>query len=204
MLGKKFGLWTALADYGRRNKRPHWFCQCECGQTSVVDGYALKYGNTSGCHKCRGPKKVTHGCSGRDKTPEYVAWNSMKRRCDTPTQARWPHYGGRGISVCEAWRNSFEAFLKDLGPRPSPLHSLDRIDVNGNYNKANCRWATMREQMSNRTDTVLVAWRGAPRRRIDLCREFGISQRQLWNRLRHGFDLERAFTQPLRRCGGAL
>lgn len=92
-------------------------------------------------------KRQSHGGS---KTPEYSCWTSMIRRCSVEEDLRYKDYGARGISVCERWRDSFPAFLEDMGPRPSPKHSLDRIDNDGNYEPGNCRWALWHEQMANR------------------------------------------------------
>lgn len=84
-----------------------------------------------------------------NKSPEHRAWVSMRQRCGNPKKREWAHYGGRGIKVCDAWLHSFTAFLADVGPRPSSLHSLDRMDVDGNYEPGNVRWATHQQQVEN-------------------------------------------------------
>lgn len=94
--------------------------------------------------------------SGGRSSPEYQAWASMRCRCVNQRDPHWPRYGGRGVSVCDSWA-SFEAFLADMGPRPSSTHSLDRVDNNGNYEPSNCRWATKAEQSRNRSITKLDA-----------------------------------------------
>jgi hypothetical protein len=87
---------------------------------------------------------------GMSRTPEHESWRSLKKRCLCKTCKAYKYYGGRGITVCERWRDSFENFLADMGPKPSPKHSIDRINVNGNYEPSNCRWATWSQQVINR------------------------------------------------------
>lgn len=96
--------------------------------------------------------KFKHGAS---RTPEYIAWTNMWNRCTKESNPAFKYYGGRGVSVCERWRD-FQAFAADMGARPSKRHSIDRIDVDGNYEPANCRWATREEQQHNRRDNVLT------------------------------------------------
>lgn len=88
--------------------------------------------------------------NGAARSSEYRTWASMIQRCTNAKRSNFPHYGGRGIQVCKRWKISFKAFLKDMGRKPSPHHTLDRKDVNGNYTPSNCRWATLSEQNSNK------------------------------------------------------
>lgn len=92
----------------------------------------------------------------RRDEPEFAAWRGMRHRCNSPKNSAWKNYGGRGIKVCERWQSSYEAFLADVGRRPSPTHSLDRIDVNGNYEPDNVRWATRDEQSQNQRRRITI------------------------------------------------
>ena len=102
-----------------------------------------------------GPK--THG---KRYIPEYRVWQAMIQRCINPNDSAWHNYGGRGITVCKRWRHDFEAFIVDMGHRPTPLHSLDRVDNSDGYAPGNCRWATRSEQALNRRTTHMVEYGG--------------------------------------------
>lgn len=129
-----------------------WICDCTCGNRCIATAHALLQRAKSSCGCLRVVGKITHGQSAyHSRTPEYKAWMAMKIRCKYSHDSRkWSYYGGRGITVCSRWLNSFEAFLEDVGPKPTPEHSLDRINVNGNYEPGNVRWATPKEQANNK------------------------------------------------------
>lgn len=145
---------TLVAAYRvSTEKGLYWLCNCDCGGTRLVRSSTLWLGRikSCGCSDHRGNFK--HG--GR-RTPEYAVWSRMVRRCHNPDAAAYNLYGGRGITVCEAWRKDFAAFIADMGPRPSSKHSIDRINTNGGYSPDNCRWATALEQVRNRRTTVRI------------------------------------------------
>src|SRR5689334_4957651 len=116
-------------------------------------------------------RPIKHGMWNK---PEYKAWQKMKDRCYNPRSQRYDRYGARGIRVCGRWLASFEAFFEDLGPRPSPEHSLERTDNDGDYCPENCRWATRAEQNRNRSDNVLLEYEGRRLTRAEWAREMGM------------------------------
>jgi hypothetical protein len=140
-------------------------------------------------------RKVSIELRGCSHTPEYRVWNNLKNRCTNPNIPGYENYGGRGISFCEAW-NDFANFIKDMGKRPSSLHSLDRIDNDGDYCKENCRWATKEEQVRNRRSNIIVEYLGEKRILKDLALEVGLNYQLIQRRLNKGLSLEEAINKP--------
>jgi hypothetical protein len=185
-----FGAWAVL---GEGTKRGYVRCRCVCGTEKECYVYNLKHKKTTNCG-CKKPEalaaaKRTHGMTD---TPEYRVWQHVITRCYNPNADKYEYYGGRGISVCARWRESFSAFLEDMGPRPSPKHQLDRKDNDGNYEKANCRWATRIEQANNKRSNHLLTLDGRTQSVASWGRELGISGRTIITRLRRGWTVDRA------------
>ena len=145
-----------------------------------------------------GSGHITHGLAG---TVEYNAWLAAKQRCEGLTLAGYKNYGGRGIKVCERWKRSFENFLADMGRRPSVRHSLDRIDVNGNYEPGNCRWATRKEQNLNKTSSVRLTFKGKTQTATEWAQEIGVKAKTLQLRVRRGWPIERILAPSLQKRG---
>ncbi len=141
---------------------------------------------------------IKYSKRGTDKrTPEQHAWKNMVQRCTNPSHASWKYYGGRGILVCDEWLRSFETFLQDMGPRPSPLHSIDRIENNLGYSKDNCRWATKKQQNRNRRDTINITIDGKTQCLQDWCIQFSICRKTVEKRLKNGWsERDAIFTTP--------
>jgi hypothetical protein len=163
-VGQRFGrlVVTGSPDYRvvRKYPVPFFPVRCDCGTQTVVNGYYLHLGDTTSCGCYRAERvaeglALKHGEANKPTapiaTPEYRAWRGMINRCYQPSSERFSRYGGRGIVVCDRWHHSFENFLADMGRKPSPKHSIDRIDNDGNYEPGNCRWATASEQQRNKS-----------------------------------------------------
>lgn len=150
-IGTRFGMLTVTKNAGVKSGLVHWSCLCDCGNEMTTTGSSLRLQHTisCGCARAHANKKrlTTHGLS---KThPLYATWSSMRDRCKNPANHAYKNYGGRGISVCARW-DSFELFVEDLGDKPGPSYSIDRINNDGNYEPGNIRWATPLEQVRNR------------------------------------------------------
>lgn len=176
---------SRLLKHGRHR---FWKCRCKCGNKVWVDSGNLgKNTKSCGCRRFLGNAKV-HGLTG---SVEHNAWLALRDRCRNPRLKQFRDYGGRGIRVCERWDGpqGFVNFLAGMGPRPSRSHSLDRVDVNGNYEPGNCRWATHKEQSRNRRNTYAIAFNGETLCLSEWEERFGLSRGTLSNLRRNGWDI---------------
>jgi hypothetical protein len=131
--------------------------------------------------------------------PEYSVWRGIKARCTYPSMDAYPYYGGRGIKVCPRWRESFAAFLEDMGPRPSPAHSIERINGDGDYEPSNCCWASRAQQSRNRASNVLLTLRGETKTVAEWAVVSLVSQKAIYKRLERGWPPDRAVFEPSKR-----
>lgn len=188
-----FGALTVLE---RADKDPHgawrWYCRCDCGRTVVVRAATLKAGRTSSCSSCASSaKNITHGMSG---TPMYWRWRGMLARVDDPQHRHFANYGGRGITVCDRWRD-FARFVDDMGSPVEPQMQLDRIDNDGPYSPNNCRWASFQEQQRNKRTNHTVEFRGCTQTIQEWSEALGIKANTIVHRLRRGWSTRRALTK---------
>lgn len=149
--GQRFGMWVVERFDNARKRGYYWWCKCDCGKVRSVGARFLRMGRSKSCG-CQRAKILVHAniTHGKRRTVEYGIWSGMVQRCHGSGEFKAAkYYRDRGIRVCDSWRNSFENFLADMGPRPRGL-SIDRINNNGNYEPGNCRWATTAQQAANK------------------------------------------------------
>lgn len=174
--------------------RTRWQCICDCGEAALIQATNLKNGHTVSCGCLRrestSKRRKKHGFSNERL---YNAWLSMRRRCESESSHAYKWYGGRGIKVCDRWQ-LFENFMKDMGTPPSPKHSLDRIDCDGNYEPGNCRWATMKDQQRNRRNNVLYEFKGSTATLGEHCEGLGIKAATVRARIKRGLTIEQAMS----------
>lgn len=198
LLGFKFGRLLVLSEQGVDASSQRLFlCQCDCGTQKVIRGKSLYSGATKSCGCLQKElviaNKTTHG-QGKigQRTKAYNSWYSMKSRCDNPSNDRFNNYGGRGIKYDPRWAE-YENFLADMGDCPEGC-TLDRMQVNGNYEKDNCRWATPKEQANNTTANRILYLNGTKRTLTQWAEHLGISVGTIYYRLSKDWPLERVLT----------
>jgi len=156
LTGQIFGRLTVLRRYSNSpSGMVRWACRCECSKETIATTHELRSGDTRSCGCLRlevtAKRSTKHGQQRRSyRTAEYLAWVNLRNRCSNPRVHNYHRYGGRGITVCPEWLHSFENFFAAVGKKPTPKHSIDRINNDGNYEPGNVRWATKSEQAYNR------------------------------------------------------
>lgn len=188
-----FGRWTINKAEGR-----YTLCTCECGTVRRVATHDLKAGKSTSCGCLRIERavsavKLSNRTHGMEKSPEYRIWIDMRRRCHDERRPDFKNYGARGVTVCEEWRNSFEAFYRDMGPRP-PGTTLDRLQNAGPYSPQNCVWAARKTQERNKRSNRIVEYQGQRMTLTEAAERAGVNYYTAHGRLSRGWSLERALT----------
>lgn len=194
LVGKTYSHLTVIS-FSHSNDGQFWNCQCKCGNKLIVSTGQLNFllkRNANGCTKCA-VRNVTHNMTN---SPEWRSWRSMRGRVLNKNSDHKKWYSDRGITICKRW-DSFENFLSDMGPKPSPKHTIERIDTNGNYNPSNCKWATQKEQHNNKRSNHLITFRGETKtiqQWLDIIR---MADTTFHSRLKLGWSIEEALTKPV-------
>ena len=200
--GRKFLRLTVISRAPNRNKEVMWKCVCKCGTMIITSGHSLRRKDTRSCgcfqketSHIRGKLNTHHGMS---RQPEYNSWRGIRDRCLNPRDGKYKWYGGRGITICEQWFQSFENFFTDMGPKPHPKMTIERIDNNLGYNKENCTWATRTEQSRNRRFNVNIHLWDQTKCIAEWSRILNISDGTIRGRIKHGWEPIRAILTPSR------
>ena len=189
MTGKVVGRLTVTGRDRTENGVLYWACQCECGNTKSIRAALLRNGMVSSCGCWRKERLQKHNRTG---TRIYNIWVNMIQRCTNPKNKVYHAYGGRGITVQEEWKD-FDKFYADMGDPPTDEHTIERDDVNGNYTKSNCRWATVNEQMANKRNNRTLTYDGRTQILAQWARELGVHHATIRNRLLRGWSIKEAF-----------
>ena len=194
--GQRVGLLTVISISPDEGVKRRWVCRCDCGTTKTVQENHLVAGaiKSCGCLRHRRPANWSHGRHG---SPEWRTWINMRDRCYRKGNKAFRYYGKRGIRVCERWKQ-FANFFADMGEKPSPKHTLERIDVNGDYCPENCIWTDWKSQERNRTNNRLIEYNGETRCLSEWAELLGFEVHTLLSRLdRGGWSIHESFTTPI-------
>lgn len=202
LVGKKFGRLTVIEDVGNdKNGCSLWRCVCECGNETIVVGSQLTYGHTTscGCRQKEAYKSIDNTTHGESHTKLYNAWAAMKQRCNNPSSQCWENYGGRGITYCSEWEN-YNVFREwAINNGYNDELTLDREDVNGNYDPNNCRWVPVSIQNNNKRTNRILEIDGVSHTVGEWAKISGINYETLLYRLSRGVHPKEAVFSPLKR-----
>lgn len=203
LTGQVFGRWVVIERAANtKGGAIKWICQCECGKVRVVYGWTLRKGVSKSCGCLHNEQlvirsKQTNTKHGWGKTRLYNIWNSMKQRCLNKNSKDYRRYGGRGITVCKEWVESFEAFRDwAIANGYADNLTIDRINNNGNYEPSNCRWTTNKRQQNNKRNNHLLTYRGETHSISEWAKKVGISVTALKQRIYAHWTIEKALTTP--------
>lgn len=181
-VGDVFGNWTIVEILPKTvNYHKHFICKCVCGKTKEIDAYNVLSGKSTSCGCVRDLKtKERMTKHGQKQTRLYNIWCSMKERCNNPNSQAYKDYGGRGISICKDWQDDYMNFYNwSINNGYDKKLTIDRIDVNGNYEPLNCRWATTDEQCNNRRNNIKITYNGKTQTLFQWCEEYGLEYRMI-------------------------
>lgn len=206
LTGQKFGRLKVLQFIEIRKHHSYWLCKCNCGNITEVSNSSLRSGKVKSCGCLRKEtakenvikSQTTHHLTN---TRIYNIWRSMKKRCYLKSYKAYKDYGGRGIRVCDEWRNDFMSFYNwAVANGYKENLTLDRIDVNGNYEPNNCRWVDWKTQQNNRRDNIHIQYNGENKSVYEWANTFDIKYCTLWWRIKNGWSIEDALTMKVRKC----
>lgn len=187
-----------LGYIGKDRRNIYWECRCDCGSVCKNTTAKLQSGERKSCGCDKTATIRAHTKHGHYNHPLFLTWYNMVARCTKPTHPAYKSYGGRGISVCDRWLTSFDAFVADMGPKPESAPEIDRIDNNGNYCPENCRWATRRQNVSNTRRTVFLSFRGKTMTQTEWAAEIGVAPHTISRRRRLGKPIEEVLAPKAR------
>lgn len=195
LTGKTFNFLTVIQEAAKSNSgKRRWLCRCVCGTEKIVHGYAITSEETKSCGCKRNELQIAaQGTHLMSKSNIYSVWVAMKSRCINQNDKNYRWYGGRGISICDRWSESFSSFIEDMGPRPTG-HSIERIDNNGPYEPSNCRWASREEQARNRSNTKFLSIGGEKKPLAELADIHGLTYETVYQRKLRGASDEQALS----------
>lgn len=201
LTGQKFNRWTVLRRAGTEDRKSTWLCKCDCGTVRVVKGYTLKHGYSKSCgcfERELHVKRLT--VHGKSNTRLFRIWQAMKTRCYNPNSEDFKWYGGRGIQVCDEWLQDFQNFYKwAIANGYRDDLTIDRIEVNGNYEPKNCRWVSQKVQCSNTRNNLIICFRGQEKTLKEWCDELGLRYGTVHSRLNsYGWSVEKALMTPIK------
>lgn len=202
MTGKRYGrLFVLRQEKIEGSRNAMWLVRCDCGTEKVISGNSMRCGGVVSCGCQRRQNQIEactkHGHTAGGFSPEYSCWSGIIQRCTNPKSRSYSRYGARGITVCKRWKK-FDNFLEDMGERPSPNHTIERIDNNEGYKKSNCRWATRQEQMRNISTNRMVTYNGETKCVGEWAQITGINSSTLHSRIfNKNWPIAKAMTHPV-------
>lgn len=191
LTGSRLGKWTVLHREPNRGKAVMWKCQCECGNIAVIHGTSLKSGTSTQCRQCRDTYRTARK-HGQTRTPLYRVWCRIKGCTSNANHQDFKWYGAKGVKVCDEWANDFETFHQwAIQNGYEKGLTIDRKDVDGDYEPSNCRWITIQEQSLNKTDTIRITHKGLTLTIPEWSKTTGIKRSTLYARYFKGWSSEK-------------